>query len=391
MIYTLMNKNIPVVEIEIADGTNFVRRVLDVCERDYAPLGMSVEDVFSVQKWINNRAIPSNRDSLRRGLSLIGDGVISSAELSIKSLALSLTDQYWLKPNDSNVSWSDINFFENDFSEDVGNALFDLVPTQADSLVSPDATSLGWLRKKWVCSNGDRYLLKAGSGTIMQEPYNEVIANIVAESLGIKHFTKYEVIDYKGKPVSVCKKFITTSTELVHASVFNEVFTQEPGADKYTFFLNCCNKLEIPNASECIDDFLILDYIIGNQDRHYGNIGFIRNVDTLKFEGFAPIFDCGTSLLYDTPTLDIDVSLDIESQSFKSFHSSQIKLVKNIDRYSIPNVSELTDRVKQVFDSLPFKSRMSEERADVLLKVLEHRAKSLDTLLSRKNNKGRSR
>lgn len=39
-------------------------------------------------------------------------------------MGLSLSDQYWICPADKEITWSEVNFFENDFSPDVGNILF---------------------------------------------------------------------------------------------------------------------------------------------------------------------------------------------------------------------------------------------------------------------------
>ncbi len=36
-------------------------------------------------------------------------------ELANKHYALSLSDQYWLKPLDENISWKDINYFGHDY------------------------------------------------------------------------------------------------------------------------------------------------------------------------------------------------------------------------------------------------------------------------------------
>lgn len=41
---------------------------------------------------------------------------------------------------------------------------------------------------------------------------------------------------------------------------------------------------------------IILDFIIANEDRHLGNFGVIRNVESLQWEGICPIFDMGRSL-----------------------------------------------------------------------------------------------
>ena len=45
---------------------------------------------------------------------------------------------------------------------------------------------------------------------------------------------------------------------------------------------------------------IVLDFIIANEDRHFNNFGLVRNAVTLEWIGAAPIFDCGTSLWYNT-------------------------------------------------------------------------------------------
>jgi|GEM_PF-5755159 len=39
---------------------------------------------------------------------------------------------------------------------------------------------------------------------------------------------------------------------------------------------------------------IVFDYLILNEDRHFCNIGAIRNAITLEWLGIAPIFDSGT-------------------------------------------------------------------------------------------------
>ena len=62
------------------------------------------------------------------------------------------------------------------------------------NFMSPDNTSDGWLRKKWVIQNQRRVLLKSGSGESQQEPLNEVLANMICDRLKHCHskpFCKY--------------------------------------------------------------------------------------------------------------------------------------------------------------------------------------------------------
>ena len=44
------------------------------------------------------------------------------------------------------------------------------------------------------------------------------------------------------------------------------------------------------------NDMLVLDAIIYNTDRHFGNFGFLINSDTNEIIDFAPLFDHGNSL-----------------------------------------------------------------------------------------------
>ena len=43
----------------------------------------------------------------------------------------SLSDQYWISPQTGDLQWSDINFFDNPFSEDIGDVLLGKAPKSA--------------------------------------------------------------------------------------------------------------------------------------------------------------------------------------------------------------------------------------------------------------------
>lgn len=62
---------------------------------------------------VKDRGIPSWRDEL--DLLLTNLELSTPIELLNKSFGLSLSDQYWIKPYDSNIEYKDINFFEHDF------------------------------------------------------------------------------------------------------------------------------------------------------------------------------------------------------------------------------------------------------------------------------------
>jgi hypothetical protein len=126
-----------------------------------------------------------------------------------------------------------------------------------------------------------------------------------------------------------------------------------------------------------MDEMLVLDYIIANQDRHFGNFGFIRDVNTLEFLDFAPIFDCGTSLRYDTPTKYIDISLDVESQPFLDTHSQQITLINDWSKFDLSKLGNISNWIHNFLTSGVNSIFIDEERSEKLATLVERR---IDTL-----------
>lgn len=64
------------------------------------------------------------------------------------------------------------------------------------------------------------------------------------------------------------------------------------------------------------------------------------NAITLEWEGVAPVFDCGTSLWYNTQeNLIKPISPSISSKPFKKTHNEQIKLVKDFSWRDLDNLN----------------------------------------------------
>lgn len=136
--------------------------------------------------WWIHRSIPASRSGVRKALEILN--LANTKMLLTRNFGLSLSDQYWIRPQGSDVQWAEINFFDHPFSEDIGEALFGNEKKGVDfDFCSPDNTSDGFLKKRWKIINGKRCLVKAGSNPFMQQPFNEVIASIVAEHLNIPH------------------------------------------------------------------------------------------------------------------------------------------------------------------------------------------------------------
>ena len=166
----IMNKNIPVIKIEYNTDFNIIEKVYDVVNVEYAPLAITnvckingANPLMQTNEGFKGRGIPSWRKDLEKLLEKLN--ISSQEELLNKYYALSLSDQYWLKEENSNVEWKDINFFTNDFEyEAYLEASLDSSSTlklnNEAILRSPNNTTDGMLQKGWIIENGKRVLVK---------------------------------------------------------------------------------------------------------------------------------------------------------------------------------------------------------------------------------------
>ena len=75
-------------------------------------------DGTGLGEWWNLRAIPDSRKGIRQVLSRLSEE--TSQSLMLSSYGLSLTDHYWVQPVGSELYWKDLNFYENDFTDEPG-------------------------------------------------------------------------------------------------------------------------------------------------------------------------------------------------------------------------------------------------------------------------------
>ena len=355
--YTLMHKNIPVADIELDEATCAISAVGPVYKASHIPVGTPVKkgviDRAALNDWWKGRAIPASRSGIKNALLELN--LATTQKLLDKCLGLSLSDQYWIRPIHSDIQWSEINFFEHSFSEDVGNILFGRESSSAQmSLMSPDNTSDGWLKKKWKIIDGKRCLIKGGSGATQQEPYNEVLASRIMERLSIPH-VPYRLLVEDDYPYSVCEDFITPQTELISAWYIMQTMKKPNNVSVYQHYLNCCEAAGIPGVRDALDHMMVVDYMIANEDRHQNNFGVVRNAETLEYLGAAPLFDSGTSLWFDMPTPMIRAEAPrVTSKPFKASHEEQIKLVSSFDWIDWDALADLDELFQSVTEGSLF-------------------------------------
>jgi len=383
MNYTLMHKNIPVVDLVIDEDSGFIDKISMIHHPAHLPLGTTETSAARkgelnrgyLNAWWVGRSIPASRENIQA--ALLNLDVRSTTTLLLKCYGLSLSDQYWVRPENTKLNWNDIDFFQNDFSKDVGEILFGHEPTDRTHLnmMSPDNTSDGWLKKKWVIADGKRMLMKGGSGDYQQEPLNELVAAAIMKRLQIPHIPYFLTFD-DGHPYSLCETFVTPETELIPALRVWETKKHDNRDSMFTHLLRCADELDIPNVQPALEKMMVLDYIIANTDRHYNNFGFVRNAETLEWYGFSPIYDSGTALWHDTQF----VGRAPKSKPFRSTHAEQIKLVKHFGWFDYSALNGLGDEIAEIF---AMSELIDENRRGALVRAIEYRAKEIAQMFSK--------
>ncbi len=279
---TLMNKNTKVLIAEYDDVSKFFDKIIEVMNINYAPYILKsfyIEDDINnnpfrknLSEWFRGRGIPSWRDKL--DLLLHRLNINTPTELLDKAFGLSLSDQYWIKPYDSDIKYEDVNFFENDFDYaeflEASLSLNSKTIKKEESLKTPNNTTDGMLKKAWIIEDGIRYLLKGGYKNEILQPFNEVLASKICEVLGFNHVT-YTLDTYKDTVVSKCPCFITKDTELITAYQIKNDRKRYDNVEDYEDYVKKLEEEGIENAREKLEnmyrDFLkinVRNYILKN-------------------------------------------------------------------------------------------------------------------------------
>ena len=381
MNYTLMHKDIPVADLTLDEATGSIQRIDALLHREHLPVGVPVRrgvaDRAALNEWWEDRSIPASRSGLREALETMG---VASPKLRLtRRSGRSPADHYWIKPAGRGLSLHNVNFFENPFAEDVGDALFG-APAKKEGFdfSSPDNTSDGFLKKRWKILDGKRCLIKAGSPPFLQQPFNEIIATKIAQRLAIPHIP-YTLLWDDGIPYSVCEDFVTPDTELIPAWRVMQTQKKDNQTSVYQHYRNCYEKLGVPNVTHALNQMLVLDYLIANEDRHFNNFGLLRDPDTLEWLGPAPIYDSGSSLGYDKLTPQIRSGRNISCKPFKKTHQDQLRMVTSFDWLDLSKLDGVDQDIREVFAGA--EEFIDKERVEAIVASVNQRVQLLATFI----------
>ena len=295
MNYELKHYDLSLVRFSATEDTNTPEiKILWVNEdkKDLFPLDLELTN-DGLAKWLKHRTIPKNRAYVHNFLSKCGLNINRPMTIIKVSKGLSLNDCYWVVEEGFEGTYDKFNLYDNRFSQVLALIAFTGYGSSIrTSLAScPEFTTNGMLPKCWRRKDGKILLYKggtSGASNTGNEPYSEYYAAQVAKVLGVNAI-EYGLSQWKGELCSTCELF--TSKDYSFLPVGRIVTSG--GMTAVREYYETLGKEFV----EALNDMLVLDAIIMNTDRHFGNFGFINDNKTNKIVAPAPLFDHGNALL----------------------------------------------------------------------------------------------
>lgn len=276
--YLLMYNDMPVIKF---NNDNFSANIV---HKNLLPFscGKNNNDYSVIKSFAANRVMLMNRKHCKEILDscLIDDQ--SDLNICLIGKALSFRDNYWIKKEDSNEKWKDINLYNNPFSEEIAYTALTGETNSVhigDEIFTGELTSYGTRAKCYERREDGIYLVKNETiNEIFAEVYGTEMARIV--DLPTATYT-YEKIN--GLDCSVTKINTNLTKELIPARdiLLYTDSKMQMDSSYYQFFMNY-------DATNFIK-MQLLDYIALNTDRNRDNFGLLRERGQIK--GLFPNYD----------------------------------------------------------------------------------------------------
>lgn len=279
MLYQLMNKDKVVATYEEEKRLDDYRYTEVERFDEYLPYGF-----LDINDWIDGRQIAKHRTSIEKLMRELG--LTTRHDFIGMARCLSLTDTFWMKRADEDVTWDEVSLYRNPFDDVIARIAFDGTGMygRQNSPTSPEYATSGSFAKCWVRDGDEIALLKRGSSGYANagfEPYSEVLAASLLGAADIDH-VPYSIEMFHGKLASRCPLFTSEDVGFVSAHrFFDGPFDVE---DVLQFAEKC-------DSEEKFREMVVMDAVMANVDRHAGNYGFLVDNDTGEILRMAPLFD----------------------------------------------------------------------------------------------------
>ena len=234
--------------------------------------------------WLETRAIDSHRANsrlLKKALRLAEKDDISTV---MHVNGATITDNYWVRPIGSRLTYQDVQFDDDYFSNLALKGNYDSFNRAANSRRSktPELTNVGSFEKCWKLRDGKWWMYKKASH---DEMFSELFVYELGSELGLK-MALYE----RGTGFIKSLDFTESITNFEPASTFMG------DNEDYIAVVKALETI-CPKAIPDYIRLLFMDTICANPDRHTNNFGLLRDIKTGEIIGLAPNYDNNMALI----------------------------------------------------------------------------------------------
>ena len=246
-----------------------------------------INNVLNFNFWCASRILTLDRKYAKIILNTLGlsQAVTDKerAQISLSYHCLCLTDVYWVRTLNEPVTFAKINLYDNNLE----NALVDvsllgkqitLQNKELEKGIEKDLSTNGCFPKAWIRNNNQFQLLKGGDISVVK---NEILASKICQCFRCSQVI-YKESTYKGMPVSVSNIFTDKRYSIVSKESF-DIYAVNPDIDPMEYILS------LDTYSYYMMN--ILDYLVGNTDRHWGNWGFLLDNNINEPISLHPLMD----------------------------------------------------------------------------------------------------
>lgn len=304
--------------------------ILEVFNEKLLPI--YIARTMNIEHWLEKRAIDNHRTHsrlLKKVLRLTERDDISTA-LSVN--AVTITDTYWIKPENSKLSYDDVRFKENFFSELALKG--DLSAFSQRPSRTPELTNIGSFEKCWKLEDGKWWLYKVANEN---ELFSELFIYHLGKELGfdMAHYEKYD---------DCIRSLDFTNAGSVN---FEPAYSFMGDNEGYI-----ANYKALEEYGEKIQDqyieLILLDSYCLNADRHTFNYGVLRDVNTGNVLSLAPNFDNNIALIYNGYSKSKRKN-DILGQELHDLERETKAISTYLSRNNTPKVT--SDMIDRAIDS----------------------------------------
>lgn len=274
--YLIFSGDIPAAE--------WVNNRLTVLNKALLPLYLS--HTADADSWLVTRAIDAQRTHARRLKEVLRLDGRDDASTALYVNGAVITDNYWVKPLDSALTYKQVRFTDDSFADLAltGECSDSVIRAAASGTCrTPELTNIGSYEKCRRLIDGQWWLYKQADH---DEQFSELFVYEFGCALGL------DMAHYERVQGGVRTRDFTDGASVNFEPAAGFMGDNEDYNDVLAALQEICPQA-IPNYIRMI----FLDAVTANPDRHTFNFGLLRDTVTGDLLGLAPLFDHNAALI----------------------------------------------------------------------------------------------